>query len=103
DVTASSGVIARGNENNAHAPDGIYYLGPGQTDGYAVVNLGTRYQLHPRLAVFGQVDNLLNSSYVTGAQLGATGITAAGTLIARPFSPVNGRFGLLSPWCLPPG
>ena len=27
-VIAASGVFARGNENNAHEPDGTYYLGP---------------------------------------------------------------------------
>ena len=37
-----SGVYARGNENNAHQPDGTYYLGPGRSAGYAVVNLGAR-------------------------------------------------------------
>ena len=31
DLIAASGVVARGNENNAHQPDGIYYLGPGST------------------------------------------------------------------------
>src|SRR5262249_34043269 len=29
--TASSGVYARGNENNQHQADGLYYLGPGKT------------------------------------------------------------------------
>ena len=29
DLIAASGVLARGNENNAHEPDGTYYLGPG--------------------------------------------------------------------------
>ena len=37
---ASSSSFARGNENNQHQPDGTYYLGPGSTAGYAVVNLG---------------------------------------------------------------
>src|SRR5262249_8038839 len=44
-VIATSGVYARGNENNAHQPDGVYYLGSGSTDAYAIVNVGARYRL----------------------------------------------------------
>ena len=45
-VLAISSSYARGNENNQHQPDGIYYLGPGTSDGYGVLNLGGRYQLN---------------------------------------------------------
>jgi len=34
-VTAASGSFARGNENNRHLPDGVYYLGPGTVPGMA--------------------------------------------------------------------
>jgi outer membrane receptor protein involved in Fe transport len=39
-VVAASSAYARGNENNDQQPDGIYYLGPGMSPGYGVVNLG---------------------------------------------------------------
>jgi outer membrane receptor protein involved in Fe transport len=94
DLLASSGAIARGNENNAHVPDGVYYLGPGSTDPYVVLNLGARYQLRPWLQVFGEVNNLLNAKYATAAQLGPTGLTATGDFIARPFPAVDGEFPL---------
>ncbi len=45
DVLAVSGSFARGNENNQHEPDGVYYLGAGSIPGYAVVNLGASYRL----------------------------------------------------------
>src|SRR5262249_33752495 len=38
-LTALSSSFARGNENNLHQPDGVFYLGPGISPGYAVLNL----------------------------------------------------------------
>lgn len=86
DVLALSGVYARGNENNQHQPDGVYYLGQGKTDAYAVVNLGADYRPTPALKLFAQVSNLFDKAYFTSAQLGATGFTQTGDFIARPFS-----------------
>jgi len=103
DLIASSGVIARGNENDAHQPDGVYYLGAGRTDPYAVVNVSARYRLRPWLELFGQVNNLLNTEYSTGAQLGPTGLTATGTFIARPFPAVDGQFPLQDSTFFAPG
>ena len=91
DMQAASGSYARGNENNQHQPDGVYYLGPGKTPGYAVFNLGADYRPMPGLRFFLQVNNLFNTQYYTAAQLGATGFTNDGNFIARPFaSPVIG-------------
>lgn len=91
DMQAVSGSYARGNENNQHQPDGVYYLGPGKTPGYAVFNLGADYRPAPGLRFFVQINNLFNTQYYTAAQLGATGFTDAGNFIARPFaSPVIG-------------
>jgi len=87
-----SSSYARGNENNLHQPDGVIYLGPGQSPGYAVLNLGARYQLTPRLKFFVQVNNLADGRYYTAAQLGPTGFTANGNFIARQFPAVNGDF-----------
>ncbi len=45
DFIAVGRSYARGNENNLDKPDGVYYLGPGYSPGYGVVNLGAHYQV----------------------------------------------------------
>lgn len=86
DGTAVSGSIARGNENNAHQPDGIYYLGRGRTRGYGLVNLGGEFRAAPALTLFATVRNLTGARYATAAQLGATAFDSAGGFVARPFA-----------------
>ena len=76
---------ARGNENNLDQPDGVYYLGPGFSPGYGVINLGAHYQLQKRVQLFVQINNLLNHRYYTAAQLGPTRYDNSGNFIARPF------------------
>lgn len=88
DVNASGGALARGNENGQHQPDGVYYLGPGRSAGYAVANLSLGFKPSANSKVFVQVNNLFDRQYATAAQLGATGFNAAGNFEARPF-PVN--------------
>ena len=88
-LVAASKSYARGNENNLDRPDGINYLGPGISGGYAVFNLGGRYDLNRRLQIRAQLDNLFDRHYYTGAQLAATGLTPQGTFIARPNLPVQ--------------
>ncbi len=83
-LVASSSSYARGNENNLHQADGTYYLGPGTSPGYAIVNLGARYQVHRRLDLFVRINNLFDRQYDTAAQLGPTGFTDTGNFIARP-------------------
>ena len=87
-----SSSIARGNENNLHEPDGTYYLGPGDSPGYAVVNFGGRYAITRWLHVVGQINNLFDRRYYTASQLGAMGFTDQETFIARPLPPINGEF-----------
>jgi len=41
-VDRFSSAYARGNENNKHVADGVYYLGPGKSGGYALLNLSGR-------------------------------------------------------------
>jgi outer membrane receptor protein involved in Fe transport len=82
DFLAASRSFARGNENNLSQPVGQLFLGPGTSPGYGVVNLGARYQVHPKLQLFAEIDNLLDHRYYTGAQLGPTGFTDQGTFIA---------------------
>ncbi len=92
DLVAASGVFARGNENNAHEPDGTYYLGPGSTPAYGIVNIGFHYDVNKWLQVIAQFNNVLDRKYYTAAQLQGTGFTAAGNFIARPLPAVNGEF-----------
>ena len=93
-LTAFSGSFARGNENNLHAPDGTFYLGPGTTPAYAVVNLGARYQVTPWVQFFVKINNLFNHRYYSAAQLGPTGFTSTGEFIAQPFPEVDEDFPL---------
>ena len=92
DLIGVSSSLARGNENNLHEPDGTYYLGPGDSPGYAVVNLSGRYALTRWLQIVGQINNLFDRRYYTASQLGATGFTDSETFIARPLPPINGEF-----------
>jgi outer membrane receptor protein involved in Fe transport len=103
DLIAASRSYARGNENNAHAPDGVYYLGDGTVPGYAIMNLGVRYALTRQWQIRGQVSNLLDRRYATGAQLGTAGFAADGTFVARPFPPVDGEYPLRHTTFVAPG
>jgi outer membrane receptor protein involved in Fe transport len=105
DMTAFSGMIARGNENGEHEPDGVYYLGPGKTAPYAVVNLGAEVRPAKALTVFVQVNNLLDKHYATSAQLAATGFNAAGQFVSRPFAGpvIDGERPLVSSTFYAPG
>ncbi len=103
DLVAVSGSYARGNENNLHQPDGTYYLGDGTVAGYAIVNGGSRYQLTRALQLIAQVNNVFDRRYATAAQLGATGLTSAGTFIARPLPAVNGEFPVQHATFVAPG
>jgi outer membrane receptor protein involved in Fe transport len=91
-LVAVSRSYARGNENNLHQPDGVFYLGPGQSPGYAVLNSGAHFQVRPRLQLFIEVNNLTGRRYYTAAQLGPTAFTANGAFVAQLFAPVNGAF-----------
>ncbi len=92
DLIAVSRSYARGNENNRHEPDGTYYLGPGDSPGYAVLNLGATYRLKPWVYVVAQLNNVFDNHYYTAGQLGPAGFTESGAFIARPFPAVNGEF-----------
>lgn len=85
DVAAVGSSFARGNENNQHRPDGVYYLGSGRNPGYAVLNLSADYRPTPKWALFAQINNVLDRKYSSAAQLGATAFDANGNFLARPF------------------
>jgi outer membrane receptor protein involved in Fe transport len=103
-LVASSSSYARGNENNAYQSDGKYYLGPGVSPGYSVLDLAARYTLTRRAELVARVDNLLDRHYYTAAQLGNTGFTPQGTFLARPY-PINsnGDYPLQSVTFFAPG
>ena len=84
-VIASSSSYARGNENNAHQPDGKFYVGSGRAPGFATLNLAALYQPTKQLQVTLRVNNLFDTRYVTGSQLGATGLDGNGNFQTRPF------------------
>ncbi len=84
-----SSSFVRGNENNLHQPDGMYYLGSGKSPGYGVMNLGTRYKFSPHYELFAEVNNALNRHYYTAGQLADTPYDASGNFIARPFASVK--------------
>jgi outer membrane receptor protein involved in Fe transport len=105
DMIAVSGVIARGNENNAHRPDGTYYLGAGSTRPYAVFNAGASFTPVEALTIAVQVNNVFDKDYATAAQLGATAFDAAGNFVARPFTApvIGGERPLVSSTFYAPG
>lgn len=105
DMIAVSGMYARGNENNQHRPDGVYYLGAGKTDAYAVVNFGAEVRPIERVALFVQVNNVFDKQYASAAQLGATGFDANGNFVARPFTApvISGERPLVSSTFYAPG
>ena len=86
DVITIGSSFARGNENNEHEPDDEFYLGPGKTGAYTVVNLGVEYRPLEAMQLFAQVNNLLDREYYSAAQLGSTGFNDNGDFVARPFA-----------------
>jgi outer membrane receptor protein involved in Fe transport len=102
-LVAVSRSFARGNENNLHESDGVYYLGPGSSAGYGVVNAGARFEIHRNLEVVAQLNNVFDKRYATAAQLGSTGFTGDATFIARPFPAIGGEFPLQQATFFAPG
>ena len=107
EVSVSSS-YARGNENNAYKADGVYYLGPGVSPGYAITNFQARYDLTKHLRLSVQIDNLFDHHYYTAAQLANTGLSAQGSFLARPFAeyttgPEAGNYPLQSATFFTPG
>jgi outer membrane receptor protein involved in Fe transport len=107
-LVANSSAYVRGNENNAYKADGVYYLGPGVSPGYAIVNFAAHYDLTRHLQLAGQVDNVMDHHYYTAGQIENTPFTNAGTLIFRPFpmyetGPQAGNYPLQSATFFSPG
>ncbi len=103
DVVSTSGAPARGNENGAHQPDGVYFLGSGRSAAYALVNAGVRYAITPHVQAIGQINNVFDTHYDSAAQLGPAAFTAAGTFVARPLPAVDGEFPVVRSTFYAPG
>lgn len=102
-VVHQSGMLARGNENNAHQADGTYYLGAGETKPFTVVNLKVQYKPSAKMTWFFKIDNLFDRRYVTAAQLGPAGLNAQGQFVARALPAVNGQFPVAQTTFVAPG
>jgi outer membrane receptor protein involved in Fe transport len=89
DFNLISSSYVRGNENNQHQPDGVYYLGPGKSPGFGVVNVGSRYKLTNHLELFAQINNLLNRHYYTAGQLATTPYDDNGNFTPRPLGSIQ--------------
>jgi outer membrane receptor protein involved in Fe transport len=81
-LTAQSGSIARGNDNNQQQPDGVDFNGSGHIAGFAVLNLNASWKLGDGWTLSGKVNNALDRHYGSGAQLGQNAYSANGTLQA---------------------
>jgi outer membrane receptor protein involved in Fe transport len=87
-MTAFSSMYARGNENNQHQANGAEFLGSGLSAGYAVFNVNAAYKASKETTWKVNVMNVLNRTYATGAQLGATAFSANGQqFVSNPGGP----------------
>ena len=105
DMIAASGVYARGNENNLHLSDGVYFLHAGKTDAYALINIAMEVSPANMVTLFATARNLFDKQYATAAQLGPTAFDASGNFVARPFAGplIGGERPLLSSTFYAPG
>jgi outer membrane receptor protein involved in Fe transport len=103
DFQAVGRSFASGYENNQDQPYGIYYLGPGFSPGYGVVNVGAHYQVQKRVQLFVQIDNLLNHRYYTAATLGPSPYDNSLNFVGQPFPAVGGNFPIRTTTFFAPG
>jgi iron complex outermembrane receptor protein len=69
-LRAYSGQFVRGNENNAHRPDGEEFNGSGRIGGFAVVDLTAGWKLGGGIELIGRITNLFDRRYGTAGLLG---------------------------------
>jgi len=79
---AYSGQYVRGNENNAHQPDGDAFNGQGRIGGYAVLNLTTTWQFAPGWELFAKLSNVFDRRYASAGALGENAFDGQGALLA---------------------
>jgi iron complex outermembrane receptor protein len=80
--SAFSSQYVRGNENNAHQPDGADYLGSGRVGGYVLLNLTTSWRFAPGWELFGKLSNVFDREYGSAGLLGENAFGPTGALRA---------------------
>ncbi|MFO1340970.1 MAG: TonB-dependent receptor [Burkholderiaceae bacterium] len=78
---AFSGQYVRGNENNAHRPDGDAFNGPGRLGGFAVLDLTARCKPLDGVELFAKLSNVFDKRYATAGLLGSNAFDASGALL----------------------
>jgi outer membrane receptor protein involved in Fe transport len=78
EMMAVGGSFVRGNENNAHTPDGVGSFGSGRIPGYSIFNLSAQYQPSASLKLFASVKNLFDRKYYTAGLLGPYAVLPGG-------------------------
>jgi iron complex outermembrane receptor protein len=91
-LTAYSNQYVRGNENNAHTPDGAAFNGSGKLGGYALVDLQTTYDIGAAWQLFAKVTNLFDRDYASAGQLGRSAFDAHGVFIPDADNWTNQQF-----------
>ncbi len=79
-ITAQSAQFARGNENNAHQPDGIDYFGAGSVPGFALANLDASWQVAPGWKLATKLNNVFERKFASGSALADNAFDANGAL-----------------------
>ncbi|MBX3605234.1 MAG: TonB-dependent receptor [Piscinibacter sp.] len=81
-LRAYSSQFVRGNENNAHQPDGEEFFGSGKVGGFAMLDLTTRWKVGSSVELFGKISNLFDRRYASAGLLGENAFDAGGALQA---------------------
>ncbi|MBX9715080.1 MAG: TonB-dependent receptor, partial [Burkholderiaceae bacterium] len=83
-LNAYSDQYVRGNENNAHQPDGVDFNGSGKIGGYAVLNLTTSLEVGRGWELFAKVTNVFDRQYATAGSLATNSFTGNGNQLRAP-------------------
>lgn len=81
-LRAYSSQFVRGNENNAHRPDGEEFSGSGKVAAYALLDLTASWKLGGRFELFGKLSNVFDRRYASAGMLGENAFDANGVLQA---------------------
>ncbi|GAA0750327.1 TonB-dependent receptor [Ideonella azotifigens] len=81
-LAAYSSQFVRGNENNAHQPDGVDFFGAGKVGGFALVNLTTSWQFGAGWELFAKVSNVFDRRHSSGGLLAESAFDSRGNLLA---------------------
>ncbi|HEV8690239.1 MAG TPA: TonB-dependent receptor, partial [Ideonella sp.] len=81
-LRACSAQFVRGNENNAHHPDGDEFNGAGRIGGFAVVDITSSWKPWEGFEIFGKLSNLFDRRYASAGLLGENAFDASGALQA---------------------